>query len=55
VLRVAVAAQVDVELLADELKEDVGRHPHRIQQSITEMSWGHQLPELSSSLKFRPC
>jgi hypothetical protein len=40
VLRVAVGAQVDVEQLADELKEDVGSNPHRIQQSITETSWG---------------
>jgi hypothetical protein len=40
VLRVAVGAQVDVEQLADELKEDVGSNPHRIQQSITETNWG---------------
>jgi hypothetical protein len=38
VLRVAVGFQIDVKLLADELKEDVGSNPHRIQQSITEMS-----------------
>ena len=40
VLRVAVGAQVDVEQLADELKEDVGSRPRRVHQSITETSWG---------------
>ena len=35
-----MGAQIDVEQLADELKEDVGSNPHRIQQSITETSWG---------------
>lgn len=40
VLQVAVGAQVDVEQLTDELKEDVGSSPRRIHQSITETNWG---------------
>jgi hypothetical protein len=40
VLRIAVGAHVDVEQLADELKEDVGSRPRRVHQSITETSWG---------------
>jgi hypothetical protein len=40
VLQVAVGATVDVEQLANELREDVGSGPRRIQQSITETSWG---------------
>jgi hypothetical protein len=39
VLWVGVGAQVDVEQLADELKEDLGG-PRRIRQTITETSWG---------------
>ena len=40
VLRVGVGAQVDVEQLADELKEDVGGGLRRIRQTITETNWG---------------
>jgi hypothetical protein len=40
VLQVAVGARVDVEQLADELREDVGSGPRRVNQSITETNWG---------------
>jgi hypothetical protein len=40
VLEVLVGAPVNVEQLADELREDVGGGSRRIQQSITETSWG---------------
>src|ERR1035437_100407 len=40
VLQVAVGARVDVDQLADELKEDVGGGPRVVHQSITERSWG---------------
>ena len=39
-LQVTVGSRVDVEQLADELKEDVGTGPRSIRQSITEKSWG---------------
>ena len=45
VLRVDMGAQVDLEQLADELKEEVGSGPRRIRQTITEMSWGASMRE----------
>jgi hypothetical protein len=53
VLQVAVGAGVDGGQLADELSADVGSGPRRVHQSITQMSWGHQALEPSSSLIFR--
>jgi hypothetical protein len=39
-LQVNVGAQVDLEQLIDEIREDIGRGPRRVRQSITETSWG---------------
>lgn len=39
-LQVTVGAAVDVEQLASEITEDIGGGPRRVQQSVTETSWG---------------
>jgi hypothetical protein len=39
-LQVTVGARVDVEQLAEELREDIGKRPQRVLQSITETDWG---------------
>jgi hypothetical protein len=55
VLQVAVGSRVDVEQLADELREDISSGPRRVHQSITETVGGYQALEPSSSLIFRLC
>ncbi len=39
-LSVAVGTQLDLEQLADEVRQDLAGQPHRIQQTRLETSWG---------------